>query len=330
MKRLRTTVACVAALAALAITAKADPAYTVVAGGLSSRAGSRSRRRPPLRRAGGIGRRHRQDHRDRSAGTRNDAFAMLLPDCLEGADGEFVGVDGLWSRSVTSGDHGRFGSRRADHRCRHLLKFNPARHRGSPNVGNYNYAWTGSTWTWPMVIFRLESYGVPPCQAAATSPTPREQRSTSSPPTAGFRSGLLPDNAIRDATPTCIAPRTGRALYVGTLALSTASCWVPARSSDASIVRDQSDDSHRAEPRHAVGDGLYRSTLRSVRTGTLLRVAALHAVAAAISAGDVVKIRSRRRCTSFLTAGALTVPGGVAIGRRRSLRVQFRGLRWSD
>ena len=36
MTRLRTTLACVAALAMLAIAVKADPAYTIVAGGLSS------------------------------------------------------------------------------------------------------------------------------------------------------------------------------------------------------------------------------------------------------------------------------------------------------
>ena len=45
----------------------------------------------------------------------------------------------------------------------------------------------------------------------------------------------FPDNAIRDSTPTCIAPGPDGALYVGTLALVDSIVRVPARSSTASI-----------------------------------------------------------------------------------------------
>ena len=242
MKRLRTTVACVAALAVLAITAKADPAYTVVAGGLSSPRGLTFAPGGRLYVAqAGSGGATGKITEIRNAWTSEPRVRDVITGLpSEGADGEFVGVDGLsalgngniraiMAESEAAGGPPLFG---------HLLEFNPAGHwRDVANVGNYNYAWTGEHLDLAYGDFPDSNpYGVLAVPGgsyvanagantlnfvAANGRISILAYSPTTPSATRRRPASLPDRT---------APSTSERLRS-----STASCWVPARSSTASI-----------------------------------------------------------------------------------------------
>ena len=325
MKRARTTVACVAALAALAITAKADPAFTVVAGGLSSPRGLTFAPGGRLYVAqAGSGGATGKITEIRNAWTSEPRVRDVITGLpSEGADGEFVGVDGLsalgngniraiMADSEAAGGPPLFG---------HLLEFNPAGHwRDVANVGNYNYAWTGEHLDLAYGDFPDSNpYGV--LAVPGGSYVADAGANTLNFVAANGRISILayfPDNAIRDSTPTCIAPGPDGALYVGTPALVD------------SIVLGPSAIVYRVDPSAANPNDF--NTVLSLATpwatglypingcafgpdGTFYASQLFTQWPPPFSAGDVVKIPfATPTVHTFLTAGALTVPGGVAIG----------------
>lgn len=326
MKRSRTfAVAFVLLVAALAATVKADPPYTVVTGNLSSPRGLTFGPGGRLYVAqAGSGGNTSKISEIRGAWTSAPAVRDVVTGLpSEGENGEFVGVDGIsalgngniaaiMAESEAGGGPPLFG---------HLLQFNPAgQWRDVANVGNYNYAWSAEHTDLAYGDFPDSNpYGVlavPGGAYVADAGT-----NTLNFVKANGEISVLayfPDNAIRDSTPTCIAPGPDGALYIGTLALVD------------SIVLGPSAIVYRVDPSAANPANL--NTILTLATpwatglypingcafgpdGTFYASQLFTQWPPPFSAGDVVKIPfATPGVHTFLTGGALTVPGGVAVG----------------
>ena len=234
-----------------------------------------------------------------------------------GDEGEFVGVSGLsaigngniyaimaLSNAGTPFTHSRLG--------RLLAVSRGGQIRNVPNVGNFNYAWTGThTDLVPFGDFPdANPYGVLALNdkiyvADAGANTLNIVRPD------GFA-----NNVLADATPTCIAKGPDGALYVGTLALVD------------SIVFGPSAIVYRVDPRAARPGDL--ATVLSLATPWATGLWPINGCAfgpdgsfyaselitgSDFSGGDVVKIPFATPAVhTSLTGNTLAFPGGVAVG----------------
>ena len=318
----------VAVVTAFAVTVKADPPYRVVSDHLQSPRGLAfgpgGRLYVAQAGSGGMTGKITEISAPSSSSPRVRDVLAGLPS--EGGDGEFVGVDGIsalgngniaaiMAESEAGGGPPLFG---------HLLEVNVAgQWRDVANVGNYNYAWSGDHQDLAYGDFPDSNpYGVlavPGGAFVADAGT-----NTLNFVKANGDVSILayfPDNPIRDSTPTCIAQGPDRALYVGTLALVD------------SILRGPQAIVYRVDPSQADPNDL--DTVLTLATPWATGLWPINGCAFGpdgsfyasqlftqfnpngfpFVAGDVVKIPFETPDVhTSLTGGALTVPGGVAVG----------------
>jgi hypothetical protein len=312
---------------ALATTVAADAPFTVVAGGLQSPRGLTfgPGGRLYVAQAGSGGTTGKITEIRKawtaSPGVRDVVTGLLS---IPGENpGEFVGVDGLsalgngniaaiMAESEASGEQAGAG---------HLLQFNVAGQvRDVANVGDFNYAWSAEHQDLAYGDFPDSNpYGVLAVPGGAYV-TDAGTNTLNFVRADGSISVLayFPDNVIRDSTPTCVAQGPDGALYVGTLALVD------------SIVRGPSAIVYRVDPSQANPDdlGTILTLARPWATGlypingcafgpdgTFYASQLFTMWPPPFANGDVVKIPfATPDVHTFLTGGALTAPGGVAVG----------------
>jgi glucose/arabinose dehydrogenase len=321
VKSSHVVVVAVMVLAALAVTVKADPPFTVVVGGLQNPRGLTF---------GPGGRLYvAQAGAGKISEIRKPSSATpVLRDIVTGLPAEpdgpnFVGVDGIsalgngniaaiMAESEAGGGPPLFG---------HLLEANVAgQWRDVANVGNYNYAWSAEHVDLaPNDFPDSNPYGVlavPGGVYVADAGT-----NTLNFVKANGDISILayfPNNPIADATPTCIAQGPDGALYVGTLALR-----------DSIATRSPKAIVYRVDPSQADPDDL--NTILTLATPWATGVWPINGCAFGpdgsfyasqlftrwpppFSNGDVVKIPFATPAVhTFMTGGALTAPGGVAV-----------------
>jgi len=332
MKSLRASRAMVLGLmvvTALAVTVKADPPFTIVTAGLASPRGLTfgPGGRLYVAQAGSGGHTGKiTEITDAwtSAPAVRDVVTGLLS--IPGENpGEFVGVDGIsalgngniaaiMAESQASGEESPAG---------HLLQVNTGgRWRDVANVGDFNYAWSVDHQDLAPNDFKpgdSNPYGVLAVPGGVYV-TDAGTNTLNFVKSNGDISILayFPNNEIADATPTCVAKGPDGALYVGTLALAD------------SIVRGPSATVYRVDPSQAKPDDL--NTVLTLATpwatglypingcafgpdGTFYASQLFTHWAPGFAAGDVVKIPfATPNVHTSLTSGALTLPGGVAVG----------------
>lgn len=318
-------VAVVMVVVALTVGVKADPPFTVVAGGLQSPRGLTFGPGGRLYVAqAGSGGNTGAITEIRNAWT----VAPVVRDVVTGlpsigGDGEFVGVDGIsalgngniaviMAESEAAGEPAPAG---------HLLHVNVAgKWRDVANVGDFNYAWSAEHTDLAYGDFPDSNpYGVLAVPggsyvADAGTNTLNFVKSNGEVSILAY----LADNPIRDSTPTCVAQGPDGAIYVGTLALVDSINGGP-----QAIV-------YRVDPTKANPDNL--DTVMNLATpwatglypingctfgpdGTFYASQLFTQWPPPFSKGDVVKIPFATPAVhTFLTGGTLTVPGGVAVG----------------
>jgi hypothetical protein len=240
--------------------------------------------------------------------------------------GEFVGADGISALgngniAVIMGESEAGGE---EWPAGHLLQFNVGgQYRDVANVGDFNYAWSEQH---PDLAYGdfpdSNPYGVLAVPggvyvADAGTNTLNFVKSNGEISILAY----FPDNAIRDSTPTCIAQGPDRALYVGTLA------FVDSFENPSAIV-------YRVDPSQANPGDL--NTILALATpwatglwpitgcafgpdgsfyASQFFTRPFNPTGFPFVGGDVVKIPFADPSShTFLTGGALLVPGGVAVG----------------
>jgi glucose/arabinose dehydrogenase len=319
----------VAAVVLVAMTAgvRADPPYTVVADGLQSPRGLTfgPGGRLYVAQAGSGGNTGViTEIRDAwtVAPVRRDVVTGLLSIAGENP-GEFVGVDGIsalgngniaaiMAESEASGEPAPAG---------HLLQVNVAgKWRDMANVGDYNYAWSAEHDDLAYGDFPDSNpYGVLAVPggvyvADAGTNTLNFVKANGDVSILAY----FPDNAIRDSTPTCVAQGPDGALYVGTLALVDSINLGPS----AIVYRVDPTKANPADLDTVLNlatpwaTGLYPiNGCTFGPDGTFYASQLFTQWPPPFSHGDVVKIPfATPTVHTFLTGGALTVPGGVAVG----------------
>ena len=330
MKRSSAFVIVMMVLAALSVTVKADPPYTVVAGGLASPRGLTFGPGGRLYVAqAGTG-----DHTGKISEIQKPTSANPgIRDVVTGllsipgeAPGEYVGVDGLsalgngniaaiMGESEASGEESPAG---------HLFHFNTAGQvRDVANVGNFNYAWSAEHQDLAYGDFPDSNpYGVLAVPggvyvADAGTNTLNFVKSNGDISILAY----FPDNPIRDSTPTCIAKGPDGALYVGTLSFVDSFAHPSAIVFRVDPSQANPDDFNTvmtlAEP---WATGLWPITGCAFGPDGSFYASQFFTIpfnpnGFPFLAGDVVKIPfATPNVHTFLTGGALLVPGGVAVG----------------
>jgi glucose/arabinose dehydrogenase len=319
-------------LVAVAATVKADPPYTVVAGGLANPRGLTfgPGGRLFVAQAGLGGNTGKISEIQRPTSVNpsvRDVITGLLS--IPGENpGEFVGVDGI--SALGNGNmaaiigESELGGEPAP--AGHLLQFNIAgQSRDLANVGSYNYAWSEAhQYLAPNDFLPGDSnpYGVlavPGGVYVADAGT-----NTLNFVKANGDISILayfPNNIIADATPTCIAKGPDGALYVGTLALVD------------SIVMGPRAKVYRVDPTQANPNDLDTIVTLAQPWATGLWPITGCAVGpdgsfyasqfftrfqpgpgSPFHDGDVVKIDFTTGARTSLTSRTLDMPGGVAVG----------------
>jgi hypothetical protein len=242
-----------------------------------------------------------------------------------GGDGEFVGVDG-----ISADSNGNLHAIMAESnsgvpelgtsQLGHLLKVNTAGAvRDVANVGDANYAWTADHVSLaPRDFPDSNPYGVlvEPGKTYVTDAGANTLNVVRADGTDQILA-YFPNNAIRDATPTCVARGPDGALYIGTLALVD------------SIVRGPSAIVYRVEP--AATDPNDLAKVLSVAKPWATGLWPINGCAFApdgtfyasqlitnpgFSGGDVVKIPFANPSSHTMLANdSLTFPAGVAVGQ---------------
>jgi len=321
-------------LVAVAATVKADPPYTVLAGGLANPRGLTFAPggRLYVAQAGHGGYTGKiseiQDPASQNPSVRDVVTGLLS---IPGENpGEFVGVDGIaafgnGNMAAIIGES-ELGGEPAP--AGHLLQFNTSgQWRDLANVGNFNYAWSEAHQYLAPNDFNpgdSNPYGVlavPGGVYVADAGT-----NTLNFVKANGDISILayfPNNAIADATPTCIAQGPDNALYVGTLALV-----------DSIVTQKPRATVYRVDPTQANPDDL--NTILTLAqpwaTGLWPITGCAFGPDGRFYAsqfftrfqpgpggppfhdGDVVKIDFASGTRTSLTGRTLDMPGGVAVG----------------
>lgn len=320
----RAVVAGMVLATALATAVVADAQFTVVTGGLASPRGLTfgpgGRLYVAQAGSGGATGKITEIRNPWSSNPAVRDVVVGLPS--EGENGEFIGVDGIsalgngtvaaiMGESEAAGGPAGFG---------HLLEVNVAgRVRDVANVGNFNYAWSADHQDLAFGDFPdANPYGVlavPGGVYVADAGTNTLDFVAAN----GAISVLayFPDGAFRDSTPTCVARGPDGALYVGTLSL-VASFTQPS----AMVYRVDPGQADPGDPGAVFSlatpwaTGLYPiNGCAFGPDGTFYASQLFTQWPPPFARGDVVKIPfTTPGVHTFLTGGALTVPGGVAVG----------------
>jgi hypothetical protein len=313
--------------ALLATAAYAEDAYTVVVAGLQSPRGLTTAPggRLYVAQAGSGGNTGKiteiRNYWTGSPATRDVVTGLVSI----GGDGEFVGVDGI-SADSNGNIHAIMAESNSGvpelgtSQLGHLLKLNTAGAvRDVANVGDANYAWTGDHVPLaPNDFPDSNPYGVL-VEPGKTYVTDAGANTLNVVLANGSNQILayFPNNAIRDATPTCVAKGPDGALYIGTLALVD------------SIVRGPSAVVYRVDPTATDPNDL--SKILSVATPWATGLWPINGCAfgpdgtfyasqlitnSGFSGGDVVKIPFSNPASHTLLANdSLMFPAGIAVGQ---------------
>jgi hypothetical protein len=253
-----------------------------------------------------------------------------------GGGSEFEGVDGISALgngniAAIMGESELGG---VESPAGHLLRFNPAGHvRDEANVGNFNYAWSAAhIGLAPRDFPDSNPYGVLAVPggvyvADAGTNTLNFVKANGKISTLAY----FPNNAIADATPTCIAQGPDDALYIGTLALVDSFRGPAAIVYRVDLAQTNPDDLNTiltVATRWATGlwpitgcafgpDGSFYASQFFTQP--------LNPNGFPFLGGDVVKIPfATPTVHTSLTGGALLVPGGVAVGPDGAVYVSNR------
>ncbi len=239
-----------------------------------------------------------------------------------GAEGEFIGVDGI-SALGNGGIYAIMGASNAatgfPSRLGHLLKVSQGGQvRNIANVGDFNYQWSSEHKDLsPRDFPDSNPYGLlalPDRLYVADAGT--NTLNLVLPDGTDRILAFFPDNTLADSTPTCVAQGPDGALYIGTLALVDSLVLGPA----AVVYRVDPAQANLADPT-ATPMEVWASGLWPINgcafgpDGTFYASQLFTNPVLSDPKSDVVKIPfDDPGSHTFLTGGALAFTGGVAVG----------------